>query len=122
MFSWNIYVYYYWILGGSSEGGSVTSQTTKLPSTENPVEVSTILTTNGTEAPITTAQSHYIDVAQGGVSSRAIHNCIYLAYFEPKKIRKKYYGTFQCYNVFKTFQNIFFAHENMKKNALKSCS
>ena len=56
-------LFYYWILGGSSEGGSVTSQTTKLSSTENPDEISTILTTNGTEAPITTAQSHYIDVA-----------------------------------------------------------
>ena len=33
-------------------------------------------------------QSQYIEIAQGGVSSRAIHIYEYLAYFEPKKIKK----------------------------------
>ena len=45
-------------------------------------------------------QSHYIEVAQGGVSSRAIQNWLWIfsIFFS-----KKYYVTFQCdrYNIFR---------------------
>ena len=52
-------------------------------------------------------------------------DCEYLAYF-PTKFSKKFIKEILCTFLVQTlqyFENIFlFAHENMKKNALKSCS
>ena len=74
----------------------------------------------------------YIEVAQGGVSSRAIHNWfwIFSLFFDKKKIQKKYQiklffikeilcnflvRSLQCF----FFKYFFFAHKNMKKPASK---
>ena len=70
-------------------------------------------------------QSHYIEVAEGGVSSRARHN---LAYFEPKKHQKnsksnnmyiKEILSMQLFSVDTTVSLKRFAHLNIKNHPQK---
>ena len=76
-------------------------------------------------------QSHYIEVAQGGVSSRAESKTqlivnIYIVYFEPKKIQTKFSYKREIMQLFSTDATIFkkefelfFTHENIERPSSK---
>ena len=66
-----------------------------------------------------------IEVVQEGVSSRAIHNCEYLAYFESKKkikkmkIKNEMKNRKEIMQLFSAKATMFFVHKK-RRNTLKS--